>query len=259
MKIGIIGIGTVGKPLYETLKYYHGVENVYGYDIKNTNHPWCKLLETDMLFICVPTDGAQNGKLNMSKVDGTLQRLQDDGYRGLAVIKSTLGLGYIIDTMSRFNFEIAVFPEWLYAKHALPDTLKPEMTVIGTKNKSKSTANKILDVCRWHNPEDMLLVMPEEAVAIKLVANALASTKISFANQIMLICREYNINFNAVMDAIKIDPRCASRYLTPGRPFEGYCLPKDTQELASCEKDILFKSVMEINRIMLDEKRKSGE
>ncbi|GAH36443.1 unnamed protein product, partial [marine sediment metagenome] len=38
-----------------------------------------------------------------------------------------------------------------------------------------------------------------------------------------------------------------------------YCLPKDTQELASCEKDILFKAVIKINRIMLDEKGKSGE
>jgi len=259
MKIGVIGIGTVGKPLYETLKYYHGAENVYAYDIKKEQHPWYKLLETEMLFICVPTDSGKDGKLSMNKVDGTLQRLQDDGYRGLVVIKSTLRIGYINETINYFNFEIAVFPEWLYAKRALPDTLKPEMTVIGTKNKSKSTAGRILNVCNWHNKEDMLLVEPEEAVLIKLVANALASTKISFANQVMLICREFNIDFNVVMNAIKMDPRCASRYLTPGRPFEGYCLPKDTQELASCEEDILFKAVIKVNKIMLNEKRKSEE
>jgi len=250
MKLGLIGIGVVGRPLYETLKYYHGAENIYAYDIKNTPHPWYKILETDMLFICVPTDRGQNRRLNMNAVDGTLQKLQDDGYRGLVVIKSTLGVGYVTKAMDKFNFEIAVFPEWLRSAHALPDTLKPEITIIGTK--SKSTANRILDVYKWHDSEKAIIVLPEEAVMIKLVANALASTKISFANQIMLICREFDINAHAVMDAIKLDPRCSPRYLTPGNPFGGYCLPKDTEELANCisKNTSLIKAVLEINRLI---------
>jgi len=84
---------------------------------------------------------------------------------------------------------------------------------------------------------------------IKLTANALASTKISFANQIGIICDEYNIDKFEVMDIIKTDPRCAPRYLNPtGEPFAGYCLPKDTKELAyATKKGDLLKAVDKFN------------
>lgn len=253
MKIGVIGIGVVGKPLFETLKYYH--EDVCAYDIKVAYTPWCKLLETEIIFVCVPTGGGKNGRLKMNNVDGTLQRLQDDGYRGLVVIKSTLGVGYITKAMNKFNFEIAVFPEWLRALHALPDTLKPDMTILGTKNKSKSTAGRILSVCCWHDSKKAMIVLPEEAVLIKLTANSLASTKISFANQIYLICKEYGVNSNTIMNAIKLDPRCAPIYLTPGEAFGGECLPKDTEELSNCisPPSCLLTSVMAVNKMMKED------
>jgi len=249
MNIGVIGIGTVGKPLYNALKYYH--ETVYAYDIKKEYDFWTRMLECDTVFICVPTDQHQKGRLNMNHVDGILNRLQDDGFKGLAVIKSTLGLGYINKKIDESNFDIAVFPEWLRAVNALPGTLKPEMSVIGIKNRSKIIGDEVLKACVWHKNTVNHIVLPEEAVMIKLTANALASTKISFANQIHLICKEYNIDAKNVMDLIKKDPRCSPRYLTPGKSFGGHCLIKDTSELSNCcEKTPQISATLLINKIM---------
>jgi len=250
MRVGVIGIGVVGKPLYESLKYYHGSENVTAYDKYKPYDKWEDILKTDICFICLPTDGGEDGRLDVSVVDDTVNKLFKDGYNGLLVIKSTLRLGYISELIKRYQDKhIAVFPEWLYADNAFPDTIKPEMTVIGVPNTLNNYASMILEACPWHHKSQYHIVLCEEAVMIKLTANALASTKISFANQIGIVCEKYDIDKDKVMNAIKTDPRCAPRYLNPtGEPYGGYCLPKDTKELAyATDKGDLLKAVDKFN------------
>jgi len=251
MKVGVIGIGNVGYPLYEALKYYHD-NNVFCWDLEKKCDEWGHILSTYVTFICVPTNQGEDGRLNMKHIESVLEKLDKTKYKGLAVIKSTLRLGYINEAIERYGkLNIAVFPEWLREVSAFPDTLTPEMTVIGEKNKSLEVVQKIIDACKWHKMKDVIIVKPEEAVLIKLTANALASTKISFANQIQLICEKYNIDEKEVMGTIRKDPRCAPRYLLPGKPFAGNCLPKDLMELERSIDDgnALLKSVREINDI----------
>jgi len=52
-KIGVIGLGNIGKPLFEALKYYH--ENVVGFDKFKKSDNWIDILKTEVVFICVPT------------------------------------------------------------------------------------------------------------------------------------------------------------------------------------------------------------
>lgn len=246
MKAGVIGVGTVGYPLFKALQFYH--EDVVCYDSYKPSDEWSDMTDTDICFICVPTDKGKDGRLDMRHVDGTLKHLSSDGYNGLVVVKSTLSLGYITEAIARYrHLDIAVFPEWLRAARAYPDTLNPEMTVLGVQ--SNRQRDMMLDACIWHDKEEAIVLKPEEAAMVKLTANALAATKISFANQIMLICEGYNIDADTVMDAIKTDPRCTARYLTPGGAYGGYCLPKDTSELAhATDSDTLFSCVEEVNR-----------
>lgn len=248
MKIGVIGTGVVGYPLLKTLEYYH--KNVFSFDTEKDSDTWEDIVSTDMVFVCLPTNENKQGRLDTSIIDNCLNDLENSKYKGIVVIKSTLGLGYINDIIKRHSFPIVVFPEWLRALHALPDTLAPEMTVLGVTTKDMDSALKVLKVCCWHTKTDGCIFEPEEAVIIKLTANALAATKISFANQIQIICNEYGINSHCVMDKVRLDPRCSPRYLKPGNPYSGACLPKDTSELMSATKDNhLLKGVVAINDI----------
>jgi len=245
MKVGVIGLGVVGKPLYKALKFYH--KNVYGYDKFKKQDSWYDIIDTNMVFLCVPTDVGEDGRLDMKVVDDVLNKLCKDKYKGVVVIKSTLRLGYVSSATKKYtkDFKIVVFPEWLYAKKAFPDTLNPEMTVIGVTR--DDLADDVLKVCCWHEKEKAFIVQPEEATMIKLTANALGATKISFANQIGIICDSYGLNAHRIMDVIKKDPRCAPRYLTPGSPFGGYCLPKDTSELSKTTFSGLETDVTELS------------
>lgn len=249
MKIGVIGLGTVGYPLFKALEYYH--DDVVGYDKKNEQDGWDYILKTDMVFVCLPTNQGSDGRLDMSIVDSVLQRLAADDYRGTAVIKSTCGLGYIRKAINENPFTIVVFPEWLYVHNAFPGTLRPEMSVVGADY--SAIAKQVVDVCVWHQAGVWDFVSPEEAVIIKLIANGYATANVSFANQIQLICEEYNIDAEKVMTVLRKDPRCSNpRYLKPGWAYGGYCLPKDTAELEHCVSDsILFKAIQDVNAIMI--------
>jgi len=249
MKIGVIGLGVVGYPLFKAFQYYH--KEVYGYDIKKTSDTWESILNTDIVFICVPTDKGKDGRLDNSIVNDILNSLNRDKYKGLAVIKSTLGLGYIKDAMKKFKLNIVVFPEWLRSNTAFQDTVNPEMIVIGTTDLEH--LRLVREACVWHKYSKMNMVKPEEAVMIKLTSNALATTKISFANQIKLICEKYDIDVDSVMDIVKEDSRCNPRYLDPGWAYGGYCLPKDTSELmTSIDDNFLLEGVEKINKVFLD-------
>jgi len=116
-KIGVIGLGVVGYPLYRVLQYYH--KDVVSYDKYKSSDDWEDIITTDIVFLCLPTDLKEDGRLDNSIVDSVIDNLIKDNYKGLIVIKSTLGLGYIDHKMSQCDNDIVVFPEWLREKYSL--------------------------------------------------------------------------------------------------------------------------------------------
>ena len=80
--------------------------------------------------------------------------------------------------------------------------------------------------------------------------NAFASSKISFWNEMRLICDEFGADVYRIRDILRRDvSRWTNEYTEPtGKPFGGACLPKDTKELVNASKNsILLKAVMERN------------
>jgi UDPglucose 6-dehydrogenase len=59
------------------------------------------------------------------------------------------------------------------------------------------------------------------------------SLKISFFNEIGLICQHLGIDHKVVSLGVSLDKRIGKYGTEFGRPFDGMCLPKDTQALAS--------------------------
>ncbi len=88
MKIGIIGKGTVGSAVYEGLEYLGHTMTFFDpkYAGSNMEH----VLDTDVIFISVPTDQAANGDCDTSIVDNVVAELAVNNYTGLVSIKSTV-------------------------------------------------------------------------------------------------------------------------------------------------------------------------
>jgi UDP-glucose 6-dehydrogenase len=81
MKIGIIGRGTVGSAVYEGLEYLG--HHMSFFDPKYEGSKLDHVLDTDVVFISVPTDQAANGDCDTPIVDRVVAELAQANYTGL--------------------------------------------------------------------------------------------------------------------------------------------------------------------------------
>ena len=92
------------------------------------------------------------------------------------------------------------------------------------------------------------------AELIKYASNCMLATKISYWNEIFLICKELAINSQEVADIVGLDPRIGKYGTVHGKAFGGKCLPKDLKAFVSFVEKYrtvgLLKAVDGINEEM---------
>jgi len=72
----------------------------------------------------------------------------------------------------------------------------------------------------------------ESSELIKYAANGFLATKISFINEIAVLCETLGADVQDVARGIGLDTRIGSKFLQAGPGFGGSCFPKDTSALA---------------------------
>jgi len=94
------------------------------------------------------------------------------------------------------------------------------------------------------------------AEMIKYAANCMLATKISFWNEILLICQKLGIDSRQVADIAALDPRIGKYGSVHGKAFGGKCLPKDLEAFVSFAQDYhtppLLAAVKQINDYMAE-------
>ena len=89
---------------------------------------------------------------------------------------------------------------------------------------------------------------------IKYASNCMLATKISYWNEIFLICKELGIDSRAVANIAGLDPRIGKYGTVHGKAFGGKCLPKDLKAFIAFARKYrepkLLKAVDEINEEM---------
>lgn len=250
MKIGIIGLGTVGETIFHVLKFYH--KDVLGYDKFKSSDPFEEVIKADVIFIALPTNG-KNGRLDCSAIKETLEKLENVKYSGIVVIKSTLSTNFFRE-IENMNLRIVYMPEFLHERTRLQDFVRPKVVVIAGEEKDVKFLME--NVFYWLEEKIPVFITDfMTAVIAKLAMNAFAATKISFANEIRRICSCYNVDPKLIMNILVAEGRAAPDYTDPTKgPFGGKCLPKDLDELINCTtKSVLLKAVKEVNEIVKKE------
>lgn len=263
MKVGIIGVGVLGKTHADWLRLETSHE-VLAYDIDAEKSD--STLEdiwdnADAAVICLPTDSQDDGHLNTLAIEEFIEKASDSGAAGmLIIIRSTVPVGFT-RRMARENPRLKFYfvPEFLTEKTADEDFRYPLGMVIGSRDRNKDIQTI------FPKPRIYFDASWEEAELVKLTINSFYAMKVIFANEIDDYCRVNSIDYQRIKRIIAANPRIGSimadnqgidvhlRIAQDGKAgYGGKCLPKDTRQLATLMQMTksgfgLIEKVVEIN------------
>lgn len=150
------------------------------------------------------------------------------------------------------EFDVASNPEFLKEGNAIADFMRPDRVVVGVDSKRAEALMQKLYKPFMVNKYRIIITDIPSAEMTKYAANAMLATRISFMNEIALLCDEVGANVNAVRKGIGADDRIGSRFLYAGCGYGGSCFPKDVKALIKtaeenhCDMQIL-KAVERVN------------
>ena len=217
--------------------------------------------QADLIFIAVGTPSRRgDGYADLSYVYDAAKEVASH-LRGYTVIvdKSTVPVGtarnverVIREANPDADFDVASNPEFLREGAAISDFMRPDRVVIGRESER---AEKLLrELYRPLNliETPILFTGLESAELIKYASNAFLATKISFINEMSMLCEAVGADVHAVAKGMGMDKRIGSKFLHPGPGYGGSCFPKDTQALVRIaqENDTscrIVESVIEVN------------
>jgi len=212
-----------------------------------------------LILLALPTPPGEDGSADLSailKVADDLGKIITE-YK-IVIDKSTVPVGTAekvqkaIAKNCKSDFDVVSNPEFLREGLAVEDFMKPDRVIIGT---SSEKAKKILSdlyapFVRQGNP--LVFMDARSAELTKYAANSFLATKISFMNEIAILCERLGADVDMVRRGLGSDDRIGKRFLFPGIGYGGSCFPKDVKALVQSANEVdyhfnILRAVMQVN------------
>ncbi len=281
--ISIIGSGYIGEIVGKGfLSVKH---NVTFYDIVDRGLPnftkdiALALKDSDVSFICVPTP-TKNNVIDLCIIKEVTEKIGkvlsvSRGYH-LLVVKSTVvpttTQNIILPILKKYrkigaDLGICNNPEfltqssctWTNDAQYIKTFFSEDRIIIGENDKK---SGDILEELYKPLNKPVFRTDLTTSEMIKYASNCMLATKISYWNEIFLVCRALNLNSDTVASIVSMDTRIGKYGSIHGKAFGGACLPKDLKafiNFASKYHDVkLLKAVDEINGEMEKKYGKRG-
>ncbi|MFY0604907.1 MAG: UDP-glucose/GDP-mannose dehydrogenase family protein [Flavobacteriaceae bacterium] len=222
------------------------------------------LEETSIVFIAVGTPMSEDGSADLQYVLSVAKEIGKNMNNRLVVVnKSTVPVGtadrvrkIISKELKQRNvkveFDVVSNPEFLKEGSAITDFMKPDRVIIGSDSEYASQKMKELYSPFFRTHQRYLEMDIRSAEMTKYAANAMLATKISFINEMAIICEKLDADINQVRLGIGSDKRIGYDFIYPGIGYGGTCFPKDIKAIRKVATEAgyepkLLSSVSNIN------------
>lgn len=226
---------------------------------------------TECSLICVGTPSRDNGSLNLEYIENVAREIGRALVRRqthyTVAIRSTMLPGSAESSVIPLieqesgkqvgeDFDVYLYPEFLREGSAVEDYKHPPFTLIGSRN---GDTKRHLEPLYRDLDAEVFHTSLRSAEMVKYVSNAFHALKVSFANEIGIVCKALGIDSHEVMEVFAKDMQLniSAKYLRPGFAFGGSCLPKDVRALVHRARSLdldppLLQSILPSNDRHID-------
>lgn len=252
-KVGIIGYGHVGRAIH---KIFPDAQ-VFDHAISDYTETREQINQCDMAIISVPTpEDRKNNGLDCSIVEEVIAWVKCP----LILIKSTVEVGFTDKMKAKYKKRICMSPEYYgesryYQPFEWFDPIAWPYLIVGGDPKD------VAEVFDFFTPKlgplkNYMACTAKEAEMTKLMENVFFATKVTFCNEMALICEHNGVSYHNVRELWGLDPRLSkmhSSVFPDNRGFSGKCFPKDLAGLIRSSRKAGYEpsfmlSVQETNR-----------
>jgi GDP-mannose 6-dehydrogenase len=200
---------------------------------------------SDLAVVAVSTPSHNNGRLDTTHVEHVAKEIGSAladhdkffvvGLRSTVLPGTTTGLFVpALEAASGrragVDFGVCMVPEFLREGVAVSDYYNPPKIVIGAND---ARSDQLMTLLFEGIDAPVVHTAIEMAEMVKYVDNAWHALKIGFANEVGRLGAALEMDSQRLMEIFKLDTKLniSDKYLTPGGPFGGSCLPKDVRAL----------------------------
>tara|TARA_B100000780_G_scaffold18876_1_gene12255 strand:+ start:7 stop:852 length:846 start_codon:yes stop_codon:yes gene_type:complete len=255
MIIGIVGQGYVGTAIKEGFQQHYEVATYDKYDEeKSTANLWTLTLRSNVIFVCVPTPMNTDGTCHTDIVESVVKEIDDCNHKHkpIVVIKSTVPPGTTDRLHKKYkNIDVIFNPEFLTEANFLEDFKNQSRIILGGVRRGTNLLRQVYSKVFPH--ATIVKTGSKTAEMTKYFINSFLATKVSFANEMKILCDSIDIDYDKVVEYATYDERLGkSHWAVPGPDgelgFGGHCLPKDVSALVNGYDDMeLLQAVLQVN------------
>jgi UDPglucose 6-dehydrogenase len=252
-----------GMPIYEPGLEDMVKRNVAAGRLSFTNSTKEGVVNSDVIFIAVPTPPQPDGSVDLSFMEAVSREIAQNmtSYK-IVVDKSTVPVktgDKVAETIKRYckaqvDVDVVSNPEFLREGFAVDDFMKPDRVVVGVRSQRPVQAMKNI-----YQPFNCPVIVTDinSAELIKHAANSFLALKISYINAISVLCEATGANVQEVASGIGLDSRIGRKFLDAGLGFGGSCFPKDLSAFIKISEQVgydfkLLKEVQNINAAQME-------
>ena len=198
-----------------------------------------------VIFIAVGTPPKSDGSPDLSFIFQVAESIAAhmNGYK-VVVTKSTVptGTGAQIEEILKKNgkhkFSVVSNPEFLREGSAIEDFMHPDRVVIGSRDEEAIAITKDVYSPLAIAGVPFVVTDVESAELIKYASNGFLALKITFINEIAMMCDKMGADVKDVARGMGLDKRIAPQFLNPGPGYGGSCFPKDSSAVVDLARKV---------------------